>query len=327
MTKSIRRQERKKRAAGRIALRTIGNAAAAQVALSPDEQARARIRTANAAKATRERQRAIRLLNPLRDPPPDENVVSLQTRAQAQRRLADALTEKAAMAGTAGRTARRERKVYLAEARRLDIDAQAARERQLADHRQRQDNHEIETQAKVRGEELEEVATEVPEWVRDEHGAVVRDDRGLPVLNVERATTRRQKHGLDWLLTKGRLTPEQYRTGKAAEAIWLAAAQAAEPGRGEGGGGNGACRASTGPADWRLDATLRAARLEAMVTDMLGGPAGAEVVATCKSVCLEGKTIQKLTDDRYEKVRHEERLKLGLALIRTGMGGGLRVAA
>jgi len=323
-----KRDALKARAARRNAARAAGNATAQAVVLSPEEAMRARIRNANLERQDGERKRALRLLAPLREPPPDAFVQGLQARAEGQRRVADSLDSKCRMPGTAGRQARADRKEARKQAKLLDIEAQDARTAQLAAWRRSLEARETETLAKGRGDSLEDHLTETPAWIRDEDGALVRDEYGLPKLNVERATVRRQKNGLDWLRDKGKISDEQHRIGAMAGSIWSDAAQAAEPGRVETGSPSArACKPSPGPADWRLAAMQLATEMEASILSLMASEDGVQIVRTCKAVCYGGQTTQRLAaDDRYEQVRAEERLKLGLALIRYWLGctGALR---
>lgn len=329
--------DHKARATLRNQRRAVANAATSARTLDPAEVMRAQIRAVRDTARDTERRKAIRLQRGLRDPEPDETVNVPLAKAAAQRDLADALNAKARIRGKAGEPARQKRKEHLTAAKLLELDAAAARVAQLAQHWSAEATAETIALEGVRARvnetesDVSRVSAEVHDWVRDEHGALVIGKDGFPKLNTEiRTPLRRTRQGLDWLFGKGRITAEQRRIGGEAAAIWEAAASAAEPGRAEVGSlSSPGGKSSPGPADWRLTAMRRAKSMEAAIQSFVDGPAGAQMVQTCKAICWRGETVASLSaDDRYEAVRIEERLKLGLALIRYWIyAGGSKIEA
>lgn len=332
-----KRTDPKARATSRNLRRAAINAMAAAKTLDPIQVRRAEIRSAKVEKSEKERRLAVRLLRPHVDPEPDETVRILLLRAEGQVAAAKALEAKAKVRGKAGFQARHDRKAFLDEAKRLEMEAARARATQLDQHWNAMAAAEITSldesaaRCEKRERKIERTETETHEFVRDEHGALQLDEHGFPKLQTLKATPlRRSRRGLDWLRDKGRITPEQYRIGQEAGAIWEAAALAAEPGRAELGTPRAPSgKSSPGPADWRLDAFRIRKSMEVAILSYVEGEDGERMVRTCKSVCYEGNTVSNLAGGaRYEQVRLEEQLKLGLALIRYWIyAGGQKMSA
>lgn len=331
ITRMSNRDARRARAQSRNVQRAAANAIAAVKTLDPAEVKRAEIRIARQAKANAERRRAVRLI--LADPIPDETVEALLFRAKGQRAAAAALDGKAKIKGRAGMGPRSARKRFLDEARRLDLQAEEAWQDQLARHWSEAAANEALAQDEIRikvakaenpksapAPEIARTVSEVSDWARDkETGAVILDQNGMPTLQTERSTPlRRSRQGLTWLRHKERISAEQYRIGNEAAAVWEAAAAAIEPGRAEIGSiRSPQGKSAVGPADWRLDALRRLKEMEVSILSFVQGSDGEAMVRTCRRICHEGCTVAYLAgDDRYEAVRIEEGLKLGLALIR-----------
>lgn len=319
-----RRDDRKSRAASRNARRAAENIQTAATLVSPEEARRQAIRSARIAKTEAERRNARRLNAALTEPPPDATVTAIQAQAEAQRTLAAKLDEKAKLAGRPGIQARKDRRGYLDQAKLHDRAAADGRERQLENWRRFMTQQEIEVTAKARGDELVDHTTEVADWIRDETtGAVVRDKRRLPTLKVDAAVARRRKSGLEWLFDKKRIDRVQYAAGQRLGQILADVAKAAIPGRGDEtgmGSTTGQGKPSGGPADWKIEAVAAEAKARDAVFRALGQVEGAKMWRLLTDVCLEGKTVRAIAcGDDWETLRCEERLKIGLAVVRHGL--------
>ena len=318
-----RRDDLKARAASRNARRAVANAVTVAEAMDPIQARRMAIRANKSERSNTERRRAIKLLAGITDPAPDSMVLAAQALAHGQRDAAAKLDTKAAMHGSAGKEARKARQAYLTQARIHDRDAATARERQLEHHRRFQDQAEIDGLAKGRGETLMLEPTAIADFVRDDRGALARDSRGLPVVNVELATARRRKTGLDWLRDKGRIDRIRFETGQRLGRIMAEAAKAAEPGRGDETGvraTTGQGKASAGPSDWKLEAMHAHAKARNAVTSRLSPDDGAALWKLLSDICHAGYTVRDLArNDDWEACRIEERLKMGLAMVRFGL--------
>lgn len=100
-----------------------------------------------------------------------------------------------------------EKKALLEDIRVRRLRIKAAHEAQVT---QRWAGHSVSETTRLassRGEEVQDEATEVPEWVRDENGALVKGENDLPILKVERAKTKRvlSRSGLDLAFVRGDL--------------------------------------------------------------------------------------------------------------------------
>lgn len=162
-----------------------------------------------------ERRRAIQLLAPVVEPEPDHAIVrdlrALQ-RAEAAaaqaRRDADIAWNAAPRDNAGHREAMARLKAAQDRIRVLRRNIDAARQAQVDRRWAEYANGETETLAKLRREEVAEESTEVPEWLRDpDTGGLVKGDDGLPVLKIERASTRRvlTRSGLDLAFVRGDL--------------------------------------------------------------------------------------------------------------------------
>lgn len=164
-------------------------------------------------RANQERRRVAEQ-NAAASPPPPDHAIQRDLRALAQAE-ADAVKARAdadAAWKLDGRPGHREAMARLKSAQgrirvlRRDIDA--ARQAQIDRRWAETANDESEALAKLRGEDIEEEATEVPEWVRDpETGALAKGEDGQPVLRTDRARAKRvlSRSGLDLAFVKGDL--------------------------------------------------------------------------------------------------------------------------
>lgn len=288
-----RRDDEKARASARNAKREAANVAAVE-ALTPEDRKRQAIRMARLAKLDEEHRRAKRLCVGLDDPPFDATVIFHQDAAAKQRALADALGPQCErvdrvtravvlLHGSAAMKARRQRKEFLDQARTSDRAAQAARDRQLDEHRRCVAQQEIADQARARGEILVETETEVAEWLRDDDGALITED-GLRVLGVERALARKRpmSDAANRLRTFSRLTDEQVSAGVRLETQYDLSRLSPRMVANLGGCGGG--RAS-GLADPQLDA--KSAVHHAFQALRLGGE---DVVRVVEDIVIHGAT-------------------------------------
>lgn len=190
-----------------------------------------------------EYRRAKALNAPLEQPeigPTLERDLKALERAQGEALLARAEADVAREGGDnkAHKLALAKLKTAQGKIRVLRRDIDAARNAQIDRRWAEQATAETLTLDKVRGDESEEEDTEVPEWVRDpESGGLLKGDDGLPVLRVERATTRRalSRSGLDLAFVRGDLgegtqTPMRLREiGRRYAAAYEAAAARLTP--------------------------------------------------------------------------------------------------
>jgi hypothetical protein len=168
---------------------------------------------------------------------------------------------------------------------------------------------------------------------RNAHRATKYAEKTGKVVNInpvkgEREEPRpvRRKDGLAWLAeafkkSDGRrgLSPEQCLTGEWFGDVCMEALCAALPGTGFGDGGRGSGKASPGPADWRLQAVAEKRHADMSVLRALPADDGMRLLALLEAVCHEGRTIRDLAAGAdYETIRLEERLKMGLAILRVG---------
>ncbi|MFI4932986.1 MAG: hypothetical protein ACHP7N_00040 [Caulobacterales bacterium] len=268
---------------------------------------RRRIRLAHGARKKAERSRATALLLASAEPPPNETVKSALAAAARQR--ARALVALSTV----------KRREFEVAAQRFETRAAHARTVQLDAHWAKLADAETLLLAQGRGVTLTPVETEVPEWLRDDAGTLVRE-YGLPVLRVERTKARRRKGGLELIAQKGRLTAAQVETGEWWARVCADVAKAGLGARAETGLPAGARgKPSQGPADWKLAAVGAKRQAEATVLAVLPGPEGAALLALLEAVCFEGRTCWDLArkDDR-EAARLEERVAMGLAMLRAG---------
>lgn len=283
------------------------------------EETRARIRQTKAAKADAERSRAFQLSAATRDPEPSPQVQRKRTKAAGKRaqaeRAAAILADKDASAGTK-RNARNDQRRYATEARKLEMEADALWQEQREAHWRGHALAETASLAAGRGEAVEETETEVSDWLRGKHGALVRE-RGLPVLKTEKATTARRKSGLEWLRDKGRISEDQFRIGSRFAEVCSDAAKAAQPGKG--GEGEGGRMSGQAPAvsDWRMAATALHLGARHYFASVLGQHQGSELFDLAENVCFKGWTLRDLAEGHdLETIRLEERLKVALAVLR-----------
>lgn len=102
---------------------------------------------------------------------------------------------------------------------------------------------ESESLAKGRDELVEEVETEIAEWVRDEDGCLVRDHSSqVGILRTEKARVRKMisRDGLEHMLNLGHLTNRQYGAGLSYRQSFTVRADDMQPARiGDSTGGSG----------------------------------------------------------------------------------------
>lgn len=159
-----------------------------------------------------ERRRAARLNAPLALPEPEPAInrdLRALGRAEAEAAEARADADKAWKADDrpAHRAAMTRLKAAQDRIRVLRRGIDAARTAQLDRRWAETARGETEALAVLRGEEIADETTEVPEWLRDpETGALVRED-GLPVLRVERTKAKRvlSRSGIDLAFVRGDL--------------------------------------------------------------------------------------------------------------------------
>lgn len=286
-----------------------------------DETAiRTAIRDGRARRVDAERQRVAALNVSQRDPEPDAYITKLRAKAAKKRDLAarsQAVILSKDATNAARREARKDRRRYIGEARKLEIEADAAWQEQIKAYRQGHAFAETAALARLRGEELEETQTEIAEFARDKHGAVVRSN-GLPVLRSEIAVTARRKTGLEWLLSKEKITQNQFDIGNRFAKLCAAADKAAQPGMGETtGGGRASAGHAPAPSQWRLDAMAAHTSAKEHLVFCVGQVEGAELFRLAELVCHHGHSIRDLADgENLETARLETRLVLTLSFLR-----------
>ena len=157
-----------------------------------------------------EHRRARDLAAPLNAPPVTHDVLSKMADARYHEGKAKILRD----------TDPRENRAAIKEHEtKAKLARKAAREMQAA----AADQHwsegaigESERLAKARQEEVEEVETEIAEWVRDEDGCLVRDHSSqVGILKVEKAMVRKivSRDGLEHMKTLGHISDRQYAAG------------------------------------------------------------------------------------------------------------------
>ncbi|MFN3858131.1 MAG: hypothetical protein ACK4RV_10295 [Caulobacter sp.] len=134
----------------------------------------------------------------------------------------------------------------------------------------------------ARGGEVVEILADVPSWVRDERGAMVRGTDGLPILGHDKAVTRRveSSRGLMMALEKGDLEgqkapPEQlWHVGTQYRDAYEIAAALVSPSRDPGQPATIQGRRPMGLHDYVLDAflSLRRMRGQPVAYDLYGSP-------------------------------------------------------
>lgn len=264
------------------------------------------IRKANAARLREERHRAATLNAALVEPAPNELVKSYQARAARARQNAAVAID------------RNRRRDYLKAAKDADDAAAKARSEQLDRHWATLADGETAALAKCRGDDLEMTDTEVADWSRDKHGAVIRDDKGLPVLRTEKAKARRKVSGLTLLRNKGAISELAYEVGLWFGQVCSDAAEAEMPGREETGiPAARSCKPSQGPADWKLKAVEAKKRAEVSILRVLPRSDGEALIRLLVAVCRDGRSVHFIADgDRDETARLEGRVATGLAILR-----------
>lgn len=257
--------------------------------------------------AAAEQRRARHLLAPIRDPDPDENIVVLLAKAEAQRARASSLDEKARAAGRAGRDARSQRKRHLTAARLLDLEAAEARERQIESHRQSLDAAEITAVATARGELVTSEIARIATPVVDEDGVrVIRD--GMTVYRQENVTRVRvlSRGGLQLAFERGDLDGAGVKaerlldTGNAYRWAFETCSAITTPARDPGGGSRSPLKASAGPQDavFAAGEMLRDFRqgLDDRQRVVLDGVCGQDMTVNAMAIQLgsDSRTVRKL---------------------------------
>lgn len=214
------------------------------------------------------------------------------------------------------------RKAHLQQAQRFDQVADRARAKQLEEHWLALADTEIVTLAEGRGEDIRLVTTEVPDWVRDEYGAIVRKE-GLPVQSVLRAKARARRTGLEHVRAK--LGPDDkpimsdrlYGVGETYGQVCADAAKALLGGREETGApSQGASKPSPGPADWKLEAMAKKKLADYRLRIALGDVEGVAMTKLLEAICYEGLTPRQYAGgDERSGIRAEERLLIGLNIL------------
>lgn len=244
---------------------------------------------------------------------PNEQVLSFQAAAARQRRNAGWAKD------------RHLRKKYLDQASYYDGKAHEEWERQVAAHIASQADREVVELARIDGGQyprLKLTETMVADWVRDEHGAIVRQ-KGLPVLRTETAKARRRTSGLEHIAAKHvdgrpRMAPRLLEVGVWYGHVCAEAAQSALSCSREeiGVPGKPVSKPSPGPADWKLEATRQKAWVDNIFRVAFGAAEGTQMVRILEAICYEGQTPRQYADgDEREGIRVEERLLVALEML------------
>jgi hypothetical protein len=195
-----------------------------------DAAVRQHIRRRNVVRAQEERRRAAALAEPLRAPSLASDIErDLKALARAEADAANARKEANAARDRKDHKAHkaavgREREAF-GRIRELRKAISAARAKQLDARWATMAIGETEALSKARGESLDDEATEVSDWLRNEEsGEKIIGDDGLPVLASERARARRanDRDPLKSLFKADRLTREQHETGQTVADLYRA---------------------------------------------------------------------------------------------------------
>lgn len=285
-----------------------------------DADSRKRRRREAAARRKAERARVLDLQARVREPAPNEIVRLAQTRAQQQRDAAARERQKAAIA-----VDRRKRREFQHNARRhedqarsFDRDATKARETQLSAHWAGQAITETVELAQSRGEAYHEEPTEVLEWIRDKHGAIARDEDGMPLLRGEKAKARRtNRNGLELLRDKGAIMGHAYEVGIWYAQVCADAQVARLSGREETGLKAPTITRAPSLADWKIAAIEEKAKADAALRRVFVQTEGDEMVALLEKVCFAGASTDALAQGNVQRrSRLEGKVATGLAILR-----------
>lgn len=288
-----------------------------------DDRKRRRQSHASARKA--ERQRAVELSEALKEPPPSEAVLQAQARAGRERQAAERQRDLARLAVSPAK-----RREFVANARRAEDrakralrEAASAREQQLAEHWAGSAIAESERLDGLRasqgeGEAMTDAATAVQEWVRDEYGALVRDENGMPKLRTEMAKPKRRRGGLESLRKRDAISPHGYDTALWYGQLCANVAMALHTGREETGlPASPACKPSAGLADWKTGAIAELAAADAFLIRSLGIADGSKMTQLLVAVCFDGASCHYLAEGDVEATaKLESRIATGLAMLR-----------
>lgn len=245
------------------------------------------------------------LVAPDRLPEPNHEVAINLTAAAKERK-------KAAVAAN-----RYTRKECLLAAQRYDKAAHEARSKQIEEHWSKMADTETTALATRRGDDLALVDTHVPAWLRDEYGALVPGDDGLPQLRFESAKARRRTHGIDHVMKGGRMQEKQYLAAQTYGQVCADAAQALMGAREETGAPPScAAKPSPGPADWKLEAMAKKKLADYRLRIALGELEGVAMTKLLEAICYEGLTPrQHAGGDQLNGIRAEERMLIGLNIL------------
>lgn len=285
-----------------------------------EAESRKRRRREAAARRKAERARVVALEVRVREPPPNEAVRLAQTRAQQQRDYAARERRNADVA-----VDRRKKREFAHKARKFeeaakayDGDARKARERQLGEHWAHMAITETVELAQGRGEPYHEEATEVLEWIRDKHGAIVRDEDGMPLLRGEKARARRtNRNGLMLLRDKGAISGHAYEVGLWYSQVCADAQVARISGREETGLKAQSITRAPSLADWKIAAIEEKTKADAALRRIFMKTEGDEMVALLEKVCFAGSSTDALAQGNVQRrSRLEGKVATGLAILR-----------
>lgn len=197
----------------------IINSLQRELGISPEDHTRAlraeggaiaaKLMTGQMVRASQYRRMVKNLPHPDRQPAPTAALVRMLRDLDAiehQGRLARTAVDqsKKARNGRATATVRAHARRCEERARKLRIEIDAERQKQLATVWAANAVSESEALAEIRGEQVSRIETEVSDWERDAHGGMVRF-RGQPRLKTERARTPRILRGLALAFERGAL--------------------------------------------------------------------------------------------------------------------------
>lgn len=277
-------------------------------------------RRAKAIVVGRERARAKALNEPLKEPDPIHAVWSKQQSAANERQYAAKQRTLARVA-----VSQAKKREYLSAARKAedrakvkDREAAATRQKQLDEHWAALALGETVDLHERRGHLLDTASTETQEWVRDEHGALERDDSGMPKLRTETAKARRtNKNGLERLRDKDAISSYAYETGLWYGQVCADAAIAVVSGREETGLPAARSHKSPSLATWKIDAIQEKHLADHAIRKVFVDTEGDAAVRLVEKVCFEGASAHSMSgDDPQLMARIEGRIATILAILR-----------